>query len=557
MPERNFDYIIVGGGSAGCVMANRLSARSATRVLLLEAGQDAPPGQEPTDILDVYPSSYYNKSYMWPALKVHWRERHNSPATGFDQGRIIGGGSSVMGMVALRGTPDDYDEWERLGASGWGWDGVLPYFRRLEHDLDFSGDLHGDAGPTPVRRVTRDDWTPVARGAHAYAEARQMPLVADMNGDFRDGYCSLPMSNTTRRGSTAICYLDAAVRARANLTIVTRATVTKFLFDGPRATGVAATIDGQSREFGAREIVLCAGALYTPAMLLRAGIGPADDLRALGIDVRADLRGVGRNLQNHPVLYIGAHLRPAARQPASLRTLQVTCFRLSSQLRDCPPTDLFIHLQSKSSWNALGEQIANFGPVLWKPFSRGRVSLTPAQHPLVECNFVSDERDLARLKLGFRWTADLLASEAMRDLCGQPFPVRFTDRLRRLNQKTRANGWKASVVARLLNLSPSLSDHGLRLLTGGARSLPDLLADDAHLTEHVRHNVAGTFHVSGTARMGARADLDAVTDPQGRVHGLAGLRVADASVMPTVPRGNTNLPTIMIAEKLAAAMAAN
>ena len=558
MPERNFDYIIVGGGSAGCVMANRLSARSATRVLLLEAGQDAPPGQEPTDILDVYPSSYYNKSYMWPALKVHWRERHNSPATGFDQGRIIGGGSSVMGMVALRGTPDDYDEWERLGASGWGWDGVLPYFRRLEHDLDFSDDLHGDAGPTPVRRVTRDDWTPVARGAHAYAEARQMPLVADMNGDFRDGYCSLPMSNTAeRRASAAICYLDAAVRARANLTIVTRATVTKLLFDGPRATGVAATIDGQSQEFGAREIVLCAGALYTPAMLLRAGIGPADDLRALGIDVRADLRGVGRNLQNHPVLYIGAHLRPAARQPASLRTLQVTCFRLSSHLRDCPPTDLFIHLQSKSSWNALGEQIANFGPVLWKPFSRGRVSLTPAQHPLVECNFVSDERDLARLKLGFRWTADLLASEAMRDLCGQPFPVRFTDRLRRLNQKTRANGWKASVVARLLNLSPSLSDHGLRLLTGGARSLPDLLADDAHLTEHVRHNVAGTFHVSGTARMGARADLDAVTDPQGRVHGLAGLRVADASVMPTVPRGNTNLPTIMIAEKLAAAMAAN
>jgi 5-(hydroxymethyl)furfural/furfural oxidase len=333
--------------------------------------------------------------------------------------------------------------------------------------------------------------------------------------------------------------------------------VTKLLFDGPRASGVAATIDGQSQEFAARDVILCAGALYTPTMLLRAGIGPAEDLRALGIDVRADLSGVGRNLQNHPVLYIGAHLRPAARQPASLRTLQVTCFRLSSRLRDCPPTDLFIHLQSKSSWNELGEQIANFGPVLWKPFSRGRVSLTPAQHPLVEFNFVSDDRDLARLKLGFRWTAELLASAAMRDLCGEPFPVRFTDRLRRLNQKTRANAWKASVVARLLNLSPALSDTGLRLLTGGARSLPALIAADEQLTEHVRHNVAGTFHVSGTARMGACDDPDAVTDPQGRVHGIAGLRVADASVMPTVPRGNTNLPTIMIAEKLAAAMAAN
>ena len=558
MSERNFDYIIVGGGSAGCVMANRLSARSANSVLLLEAGHDAPPGQEPADILDIYPSSYYNKSYMWPALKVHWRARHNSPAIGFDQARFIGGGSSVMGMAALRGTPDDYDEWERLGATGWGWDGVLPYFRKLEHDLDFSGALHGGDGPTPVRRVTRDEWTPVARAAHAYADMRQMPFVADMNGDFRDGYCALPMSNTAeRRASASICYLDATVRARPNLTIVTGANVSQILFDGQRAVGVAATIGGQQREFGARDIILCAGALYTPTMLLRAGIGPADDLRALGIAVRAGRSGVGRNLQNHPVLFIGAHLRPAGRQQKSLRSLQVSCFRLSSNVRDCPPTDLFIHLQSKSSWNALGEQIANFGPVLWKPFSRGRVSLGSEKHPLVEFNFASDERDLARLKLGFRWTVELLASDAMRALCGQPFPVLFTDRLRRLNQKTRVNGWKASVVARLLNLSPALSDSGLRMLTGGARPLADLLADDEQLAEHARRNVAGTFHVSGTARMGARDDPDAVVNSQGRVHGIAGLRVADASVMPAVPRGNTNLPTIMIAEKLAAAMLAN
>ncbi len=558
MAQRNFDYIIVGGGTAGCVMANRLSARSASSVLLLEAGADAPPGREPADILDIYPSSYYNKSYMWPALKVHWRERHNSAAIAFDQGRIIGGGSSVMGMAALRGTPDDYDEWERMGAAGWGWDRVLPYFRKLEHDLDFSGDLHGSDGPTPVRRVNREEWTPVARAAHAYAQARQMPLVGDMNGDFRDGYCVLPMSNTrARRASAAICYLDAAVRARPNLTILTGATVSQLRFAGSRATGIAATVDGAPHEFGAREVILCAGALHTPAMLLRAGIGPADDLRALGIDVRADLRGVGRNLQNHPVLFIGAHLRPAGRQPASLRTLQVSCFRLSSNLRDCPPTDLFIHLQSKSSWNALGEQIANFGPVLWKPFSRGRVSLTAAQHPLTEFNFASDPRDLARLKLGFRWTAELLASAAMRDLCGRPFPVRFTDRLRRLNQKTRANAWKASVVARVLNLSPMLSDEGLRLLLGGARSLNELIADDEQLAEHVRHNVAGTFHACGTARMGARDDPDAVVDAEGRVRGFAGLRVADASVMPAVPRANTNLPTIMLAEKLAAAMSAN
>ncbi len=293
-------------------------------------------------------------------------------------------------------------------------------------------------------------------------------------------------------------------------------------------------------------------------MLMRNGIGSARDLREHGMDVVADLRGVGQNLQNHPVLFIGAHLRPAARQQESLRTLQVSCFRLSSRLRDCPPTDLFIHLQSKSSWNALGEQIANFGPVLWKPFSRGRVSLGGGNHhPLVEFNFVSDARDLERLKQGFRWTAELLSSAGMRALCGEPFPVRFTDRLRRLNQKTRANARNASVVAWLLDQWPQFSDRALRLLTGGAHSLSTVVSDDDLLTEHVRSNVAGTFHVCGTCRMGAADDPDAVVDPEGRVHGVAGLRVADASVMPTVPRGNTNLPTLMIAEKLAAAMQAN
>ena len=307
---------------------------------------------------------------------MHWRNRHNSPATGYDQGHIIGGGSSVMGMVALRGVPEDYDEWDRVGARGWGWRDVLPYFRKLESDLDFGGDLHGRDGPTPIRRTPYEQWTPLAQAARQFAELRQMPFVADMNGDARDGYCALPMSNTERsRASAAICYLDAAIRRRDNLTIVPDALATHLLFEGRRAIGVKATVGGAEKEFRAREIVLCGGAIQSPALLMRSGIGPAAASRAMGIEVTADLPGVGQNLQNHPVLFIGAHLRPHARQAAMPRTLQFSCFRLSSGLPDCPATDLVINLQSKSSWSALGAQIANLGPVLWKPFSRGQVTL--------------------------------------------------------------------------------------------------------------------------------------------------------------------------------------
>ena len=559
--DRVFDVVIVGGGSAGCVMANRLSARSGTSVLLLEGGRDTPPGQEPADILDTYPSSYYNKDYMWPGLKAHWRTRHNSPATGYDQGHIIGGGSSVMGMVALRGIPEDYDEWERVGARGWGWADVLPHFRKLESDLDFGGELHGRDGPTPVRRTPYEQWTPLAQAARQFAELRQIPFVADMNGDARDGYCALPMSNTEQsRASAAICYLDAATRRRENLTIVPNALATHLVFEGRRATGVKATVSGVEKEFRSREIVLCGGAIQSPALLMRSGIGPAAAARAMDIEVKADLPGVGQNLQNHPVLFVGAHLRPHARQAAMPRTLQFSCFRLSSGLPDCPATDLVINLQSKSSWSALGAQIANLGPVLWKPFSRGQVTLVSPEvqrYPLVEFNFVDDERDLARMKWGFRFVVDLLSSESVRPLIGRPFPVRFTDRLRRLNQKTTANAWKSAIIARLLDLSPAISDFALAQLTGGAEPLDQLVADDSRLAEHIRTNVAGTFHVSGTCRMGAAGDPSAVVDPMGRVRGVENLRVADASIMPIIPRANTNLPTLMIAEKLAVAMQAN
>lgn len=544
------------------MLANRLSARSSNSVLLIEAGRDTPPGGEPADVLDTYPLSYYNPQYFWPHLKGRWRKNENAPQVTFPQGRILGGGSSVMGMVALRGSPHDYNEWAEQGAEGWSWDAVLPYFRKLETDTDFDGDMHGSDGPIPIRRPTSQDLPPMAKALFEYCRNQQITEISDLNGDFREGIGVLPLSRfADKRASSAICYLDAPTRARRNLDLMTDATVLGIEFQRsisrPRATGITVAVGGDTRTISAGEVIISAGAMQSPGMLLRAGIGPKQDLQELGIDVLADRPGVGANLHNHHLLLLVAHLKRHAVPPKHIRAHTTASVRYTSNVPDCPPMDMYIPFVGMTGWHALGRRISSFTPTVAKPLSRGRISLqdtNPRSAPSIEFDYHSDDRDRVRHIDAVRRAAGMLLSPELRPLWHTAFPIARAARMRQLNDITTANALRARAASFLLDILPAASRPIVGSLSMPGVDITTLMQDDDVLDEFVRTSVNGPGHHVGTCRMGAGDDETAVVDNQGQVYGVQGLRVVDASIMPSVPRGNTNIPTVMTAEKIAQAI---
>lgn len=522
-----YDVIVVGGGSAGCAVAARLSEDPGRTVLLLEAG-----GPE-RNILMKMPLTFTalrgHKTLEWGYV-TEPEPYANDRIVPAARGRVLGGSSSVNGMMYSRGHPRDYDQWRQMGADGWSWDEVLPYFKKSERSWRGEGPAHGASGPLRVTQLKSRE--PIARAIRETARGLNYRVLDDFEAGDPEGF-ALPDLTVFggRRASASKAFLEPA-RGRANLTIVTGAHVTRVVVEKGRATGVDYEAAGRAASASAGEIVLCGGAYATPQILMLSGIGPAEHLRDFGIATVVDLPGVGSGLQEHPLAPMAFNLKTPLRFTQGLRADNLVLSGLYWMLtgRGFPaamPLSSIAYLKSRPDlerpdlehifmgtnmaarvwlpgWRPpMPDQVTVLNVVL-RPGSRGSVRLRsadPFDKPRIQFNLLQDPEDLRLMRHAFRWTRDFVRQGA-------------------------------------------LADHvGDEALPGAA------LDSDAALDAYVRQTVGTAQHPTSSCKMGQGPD--AVVDPQLRVRGIAGLRIADASVMPTLIGGHTNAPSIMIGEKAA------
>jgi len=517
--QDSYDYVIVGAGSAGCVLAARLSEDPSAQVLLVEAG--AEDTADEIHIPAAFPSLFKTR-WDWNYETVE--QKHTGKTSYWPRGKMLGGCSSINAMIYIRGNRADYDGWrDSFGAEGWGWDDVLPYFKRAEGNQRFSGPLHGTDGPLHVedRRFTHEL-------SHAWVDSAVswgLKHTDDFNGETQEGAGVYQVTcKKGRRWSTADAYLRPAL-SRPNLTVRTCAQVTRVTFDGTRATGVAYVDKGTERTVRATaEVVLCGGAVNSPQLLMLSGVGPAEHLRELGIDLVAALPGVGENLHDHPAAGISwatkgtTDLVDGATAAGLVRYQLTKRGPLASNIGEAgafystvdglPAPNMQIHVAPTLFVNnGLSEPTCSgftSAATLVDVASRGRLRLkskNPLWKPEIDPAYYAESTDFTAMASALRTLIEVGKSGPLAKFLDKPF-------------------------------LPETHD----------------LDDDA-LAEHIRENTQTLYHPVGTCSMGTGEQ--AVVDPALRVRGVEGLRVVDASVMPVVPRGNTNAPTIMVAEKAA------